>query len=100
MLLDVYGYYLPKEMRGYSDSLAPTDRTKATKVPGTSEQTLRRRPNYPRDLVNRWLLGWTRTYDLVVNSSIRGSSTGVHGRPRVLILEGLPRGADSTGVHG
>ena len=28
MLLDVYGHYMPREMRGFSDSLAPVDRTK------------------------------------------------------------------------
>ncbi len=28
MLLDVYGHYMPREMRGFSDSLAPSDRTK------------------------------------------------------------------------
>lgn len=28
MLLDVYGHYLPREMRGFSDSLAPADRTR------------------------------------------------------------------------
>lgn len=27
MLLDVYGHYLPREMRGFSDALAPVDRT-------------------------------------------------------------------------
>ena len=28
MLLDVYGHYMPREMRGFSDSLAPSDRTR------------------------------------------------------------------------
>jgi integrase len=28
MLLDVYGHYMPREMRGFSDSLAPADRTR------------------------------------------------------------------------
>ncbi len=32
MLLDVYGHYLPKEMQGYSDSLAPSDRTRANQI--------------------------------------------------------------------
>ncbi len=28
MLLDVYGHYMPREMRGFSDSLTPADRTR------------------------------------------------------------------------
>ena len=36
MLLDVYGHFLPSEMRGFSDALAPVDRTRPHQASGNT----------------------------------------------------------------
>ncbi len=36
MLLDVYGHYIPREMRGFSNSLAPGDRTRPNQEGGSA----------------------------------------------------------------
>ena len=45
MLLDVYGHFLPRDMQGFSDALAPNDRTGQRRMPRPSAFDARNAPS-------------------------------------------------------